>query len=175
MGPKRPAAEVSTSAASASAATPKRLKGLEEEPTPGLVPAQALPASAPTPGATTPTRPDLPPRDDVDADVPTLMRGVIRYVQHLLKIQLKENPKFFSAFQDIELHAHSPLEIQATSVGNDLMSFKHPWSKSDAVTALTGTNLYEAGGNIFWLNPVIGSGDEQICAGEGQSWELPSV
>ena len=38
--------------------------------------------------------------------------------------------------------------------------------------ALAGTNLYEAGGNIFWLNPVIGSGDEQICAGEGQSWEL---
>ena len=38
--------------------------------------------------------------------------------------------------------------------------------------ALAGTNLYEAGGNIFWLNPVIGSGDEQICSGEGQSWEL---
>ena len=83
MGTKRPAAD--------DAEAPKRLRR-SEEPTPGLLPAQSFVASAPAPGAPTPARPNLPPREDVDADVPKLMRAVIKYVQYLLKIHLKENP-----------------------------------------------------------------------------------
>ena len=38
--------------------------------------------------------------------------------------------------------------------------------------ALASTHMYEAGGNIFWINPFADSVDEQLCAGEGHSWEL---
>ena len=104
MGTQRPAADDI-------AVAPKRLRR-SEEPTPGLLPAQSFVASAPTPSAPTPARPNLPPREDVDADVPNLMRAVVKYVQYFLKSHLADNPLFFSAFQDIELHAHSPLEIK---------------------------------------------------------------
>ena len=100
------------------------------------------------------------------------MRGIIRYVQYHLKNQLRDNPQFFSAFPDTELHAHQPLAIKAASSDNDLLSYKAPWSKDIAAVALASTHLYEAGGNIFWINPFVDGTDENMCAGEGQSWEV---
>ena len=138
--------------------------------------AALVPVDVPAPSAATqsasPPKPVLPSCSDADVDVPTLMRGIIRFVQYHLKIHMKDNPQFFSAFPNTELNAHQPLPIKSASSDNDLLSYKAPWSQDLAAVALASTHMYEAGGNIFWINPFVDGADENICAGESQSWEL---
>jgi hypothetical protein len=99
------------------------------------------------------------------------MRGVIRFVKYQLRVHLKDNPKLFSAFPDMELHMHQPLEIETAQSDNDLLSYKTPWTRSLTAVSLASTDMYEAGGNIFLVNPLVDGEDEKICAGEVNSWD----
>ena len=104
----------------------------------------------------------------LDADVPNLMRGVIRFVKYQLRVHLKDNPKLFSAFPDVELHMHQPLEIKAAQSDNDLLSYKAPWTRSQAAMSLASIDMYEAGGNVFWINPFVDGEGEKILRRRGQ-------
>ena len=44
-----------------------------------------------------------------------------------------------------------------------------PWVES-ATVSFDGTNRYEAGGNIFWVNPFCASDEDAKAAGEVPSW-----
>jgi len=120
--------------------------------------------------ADAPAKPTLPDsREDSDVDVRKLMRSIIAYVRYHLKQHLKDNPSYFSAFADVELHEHPPLSIkQGTDM--DLLSYKAPWNADLAATSLGSTNKYEAGGNIFWINPFPDSPEGETLAGDTNSW-----
>ena len=120
----------------------------------------------------TPPNPVLPKScSDADVNVSDVMRGVIAYVRHHLKEHMKGNPKYFAGFADMELHAHPPLGIKTPASETELLSFKAPWTQQSARTSLESTEKYEAGGNIFWINPFTSSDEEMICAGGVPSWE----
>ena len=68
------------------------------------------------------------------------------------------------------MHAHKPLGIKSAQSETELKSFNHPWAQAFAHVALEGTEKYEAGGNIFWVNPTMSPGEEMIRAGGLPSW-----
>ena len=103
------------------------------------------------------------------------MRGIVAYVKFHLKVHMAHNPQFFSAFPNTELHAHPPLDIRASLSENGLLSYKAKWSKDQALMALTSTDMYEAGGNIFWINPFTSDATEKVCAGDCPSWETVTM
>ena len=75
-----------------------------------------------------------------------------------------------ASFADVELHARPPLGIKTADSEAELLSFTAPWTQHSARTSLQSTEKYEAGGNIFWVNPFTSSGEEMICAGGLPSW-----
>ena len=56
-----------------------------------------------------------------------------------------------------------PLGIKLAQSETELLSFKTPWTQALANVALESTEKYEAGGNIFWINPIMSSGEETIA------------
>lgn len=89
-------------------------------------------------------------------------------VHYHLRTALRTGGDAFAQFPDTELHQHGALEIKAGSTG--LVSYKAPWEAGQATTALETTNMYEAGGNVMWLNPFPESADAQVIAGDPPSW-----
>ena len=74
----------------------------------------------------------------------------------------------------MELHQHDALQIMTPC-----RSWKAPWNPAQAAGALRDTNLYEAGGNIWWLNPfpvddtaAITAGDKPACRQVGDIQQL---
>ena len=93
------------------------------------------------------------------------MRNIIPSVRHYLKRSLKENLAYFSAFPDLELHAHARLDIREGS-STDLLSYKAPWQQSVAEIALKSTDKHEAGANICLINPFPADSGETVVAGD---------
>ena len=54
----------------------------------------------------------------------------------------------------------------------ELVSYKAPWDQEQAAVSLKTTNMYEASGNLFWVNPFPASPQEAIVAGESPSWAM---
>ena len=100
---------------------------------------------------------------DTNVNVLSLMRGIVAYVKFHLKVHMMHNPQCFGAFPDTELHEHPPLDIRAALSENDLLSYMATWSHDHVHTALTSTDMYEAGGNIFWINPFTSDSTEAIA------------
>ena len=51
-------------------------------------------------------------------------------------------------------HHWKPLKIERKE-SMSLSSFKPPWTSVDAVSSLMKTGMFEASGNLFWVNPSI--------------------
>ena len=125
--------------------------------------------SVPEPANTaSPQKPSLPAAADTDVDVLPLIRGVIAWVKHNLRQRLKDD--FSSAFPDASLYMHGPLEIKDSGTDTELLSYKHPWKEEAAMSSLKTTDMYEAGGNLFWANPFPLDKEEAVLAGETPSW-----
>ena len=146
-------------------------------PSPGLqAPVPAVACGPPSSGSSSfqdaPAKPKMPDSStDADVDIRTLMRSVISYVKYHFKQHLRGNPSYFSGFSDVELHEHVPLAIRdAQGSDTELLSYKAPWSTELAAMSLRTTDKYEAGGNIFWINPFPASGDDEAVAGDLNSW-----
>ena len=77
----------------------------------------------------------------------------------------------YAAFADVDLHSHKPLEIRDVAGEAGLLSYKAPWNRESAKLALAGTGLYEASGNMFWMNPFPSDADMTTCAGDTPSWK----
>ena len=68
------------------------------------------------------------------------------------------------------MSAALPLSIVAE--GGPLKSFKEAWQPKHCVDAIKSTGLYEAGGNLCWVDPEISEDPATLPnAAEGPSWE----
>ena len=132
---------------------------------------EAQASSASTPALFAPPKPELPSAEEKDTDTLDLMRAITKYVKYRLRLYLKESHPATSAFPDVELHDHMPLNIKKAGGDQELLSYKAAWDQNTAAVSFDGTMRYEAGGNIFWLHPFCASdGDEAKAAGETPSW-----
>ena len=113
-----------------------------------------------------PPKPTMPGPEDTAADLVALVRSTIPWVKHHLREALKNTTQF----PDSALHSHAPLDIRAKSHGKDLVSYKHPWNQASALIALETLWQYEAGGNLMWCNPFLGSEEDGIVAGDPVPW-----
>ena len=78
-------------------------------------------------------------------NVPDLFHGIIAYNEYYLRANLHSNSlEFFKQFPNLPLHEHRPLDIVGDETGKALTSFKHPWDKEAAPTALRTASCYEA-------------------------------
>ena len=68
------------------------------------------------------------------------------------------------------MSATPPLNIVAE--GGPVKSFKEPWQPKHCIDAIKSTGLYEAGGNLCWVDPEITEDPATLpSAAEDPSWE----
>ena len=63
-----------------------------------------------------------------------------------------------------------PLAVAMPSGDSDVGNFKEIWNPATALQSAQGTGMYEAGGNLTWLDPVLGSAPE--VARSEPAWSL---
>ena len=101
--------------------------------------------------AQTPTKPS---QSDIDAciaiPVKEDMKALIPYVQTQLTAFLKQKDSRFGG----DLAEAPPFQI-SQDAQKSFKNFREPWQMSSCLNALTSTQLYEASGNVFWLD-VLG-------------------
>ena len=56
---------------------------------------------------------------------------------------------------ETELAVCPPLPIQAGSGSNDLRNYKEVWCRQNCKVSAETTGMYEAGGNLFWVDMQI--------------------
>jgi len=105
------------------------------------------------------------------ADVEATIRSVIPYVQQQLRVCLSSKEAAFAQFPDQALHLHAPLMIKESANRDELVSFKAPWTTTDALASLSSTAMYEAGCNLLWCNPFPASQDAMVIAGDRVLWD----
>ena len=90
-----------------------------------------------------------------EADIPRmgtkqLLKKVVPWVLHNLPKMLKQEGLIENGDT---MQNHMPLQIQA---GTDCVtSFKEVWNTANCDHSLTQSNLYEAGGNLCWVDPEV--------------------
>ena len=122
-------------------------------------------------GSPMPAKPTLPPCLDADVDVVALMRSVILHTKRALRNHVEKDELLKGKEGIKELHAYAPLGIVSESSSTALSSYKAPWCQAQAEEALASTSMYEAAGNLFWLNPFPQSGEDAQIAGSTPSWQ----
>ena len=68
------------------------------------------------------------------------------------------------------LHAQTPIDIFKANRKNAMKSYKEAWNKANCLKSLTATGVYEAAGNVFWLNLVRLTWEGQTVPGSEISW-----
>ena len=95
-----------------------------------------------------------PSQADIDAGVATSVReymeALVPSVQADLTAFLKQRSGFTGTLAD-----SPPLEISA-GAQKSLKNFREPWSMQSCLESLNSTQIYEASGNVFWLD-VLGT------------------
>ncbi len=61
--------------------------------------------------------------------------------------------KQFQVHQQCVPHEMLPLDVPATNSTVAMTSHKAPWDIAHATLSLSATGMYEASGNVMWLNP----------------------
>ena len=64
------------------------------------------------------------------------------------------------------LRRAAPLDIRSTLRESEMGSYQAPWDRSQCMAALRTTNMYQAGGNLFWVNFAPGG----LCPAAKISW-----
>ena len=83
------------------------------------------------------------------------MRQCVAYNTHRLRTAIAQGDEYFKGWADLPLNQQPPLDIKEPGTERELLSFMSAWRKDLAMIALRGTNLYEAAGNVFWIDPFI--------------------
>ena len=95
-----------------------------------------------------------PSQADIDAGVATSVReymeALVPSVQEDLTAFLKQRSGFTGTLAD-----SPPLEISA-GAQKSLKNFREPWNMQSCLESLNSTQIYEASGNVFWLD-VLGT------------------
>ena len=83
-------------------------------------------------------------------------KKLVPYVQSGLKKYLVVPPAGSAlAASNRELREYQPLAIQNMKSGDALTTFREAFSYENAKTALGNVGLYEAAGNLFWLDALL--------------------
>ena len=107
-----------------------------------------LPAGS-TVAITPPKKPTAPPSDALD-EAWGVMKDLIPWVKH----QLRMHPCVTGGTgENKALHLYEPLNIKESINEADMASYQSPWDDGQCKAALRSTGLYQAGGNLIWLNP----------------------
>jgi hypothetical protein len=155
MSPKRPTAESEFKPVAAK-------KGKVDSQ---IVPALGRPSLA-APADTTLPKPALP-------SSPSEVEGVgsRQYMKSVVPWVLTELPKYLTKHsiqvEATKMSMMAPLKISGGAGG--ATSYKEAWSPENCRTSLNQSNLYEAGGNICWLDPEANA-HEFFMPGEDPSW-----
>ena len=133
-----------------------------------------IPAGASDPPSHPPAAPILVTDGD-EASVVDNMRRIVPYVLTALQTVLRSNPELARQYPDCEPHLHTPARIAedpSRIAGDDITSYKPPWSETDAYASLRSTTMYEAAGSVLWCNPCARPGaEEKIIAGLLPTWQ----
>ena len=98
---------------------------------------------------TPPKKPTAPPSDALD-EAWGVMKDLIPWVKH----QLRMHPCVTGGTcENKALHLYEPLNIKESINEADMASYQSPWDDGQCKAALRSTGLYQAGGNLMWLNP----------------------
>ena len=157
----------------------RRTETAAAAPTPAAVSEPA--AAAPTPGAVaepvgsghphaSPLRqmPNLAVVDGSSSAGPVMLELVPFVEQSLIK--LMGTAAGFQQFSGgAPLHKHQPLAIIKGET-DTMVSYKAPWEPASCKIAVTTTSMYEAGGNLFWVNWRAPTGKNAVIAGSAPRW-----
>ncbi|CAK0824328.1 unnamed protein product [Prorocentrum cordatum] len=144
----------------------KVAKGGAKGAGPEQPPAPAAPMPTPTPpGASAdvaaPRVPVFPVGEEAanytEEKTETLMRAVVAYNRYHVRRVMKEDSRWFKGWQDRPVHEHQPLAIKKPDSKDDLLTYVSPWKRAEAIIYFNGTGAYKGGGNVFWLDPFVGS------------------
>ena len=92
------------------------------------------------------------------------MLELVPFVEQSL-IKLMGTAAGFQQFSGaIPLHKHQPLAI-LKGEKDSMVSYKAPWERAACKIAVTTTSMYEAGGNLFWVNWRAPTGINAVIAG----------
>lgn len=70
-----------------------------------------------------------------------------------LKTALADDPIVdIGSWGNHHLHAQSPLPILQSATGDELCSFRPPWTRADCKNAVSTTGRYEASANVLWCS-----------------------
>ena len=108
-----------------------------------------------------------PCADDMAPAGPYMM-GLIAWTADALGKFLAQHVDKFGELPAGGIYAVAPLAIQDEKEDR-LMSFKEPWKVEQCQKALSTTDMYEAAGNICWLQPIAATETEEILAGDPPS------
>ena len=159
-----------TSSAAASSAEPKPKKPRVDDSAEGefdeetIVPAASVPP--PMGKARSAQKPQLPVDLQVYGSARGVMKNLVPYVKVTLKEYLVKHGKIDKA---VVLEDEAPLEI-ASAVGTGMSSYKEHWIPAHCLKSLQDSGIYEASGNILWVDPEV-QGDSFSLPGEDPSWQ----
>ncbi|CAK0824327.1 unnamed protein product [Prorocentrum cordatum] len=156
-----PPAKVAKAAAPAGASTPGPKGSRPEKPS---APAAQIPRQVP-PGAPAvveaPPLPELPvgagAANCSEEKTQTLMRAVVAYNRYHVRRVPRGDSRWFTGWLDRPVHERQPIAIRRPDSEHDLLTYFSPWKRAEAIISFNGTGTYKGGGNVFWLDPFVGS------------------
>ncbi|CAK0828751.1 unnamed protein product [Prorocentrum cordatum] len=156
-----PPAKVAKAAAPAGASTPSPKGGRPEKPpAPAAQIPRKVPPGAPA-GVEAPPLPELPVGAEAanysEEKTETLMRAVVAYNRYHVRRVMREDSRWFKGWLDRPVHEHQPLTIRRPDSEDDLLTYVSPWKRAEAIISFNGTGTYKGSGNVFWLDPFVGS------------------
>ena len=99
------------------------------------------------------------------------IKELVPSVQYRLKKYLTSPPAgSVLAATRRELREHQPLAINNMQKGDALTTFREAFSFTNVQTALGNVGLYEAAGNLFWLDPLLHHWDGVDLQGNDLVW-----
>lgn len=156
------------SKAAAFAGAQKRSSPTELTTVPLKVPRgpEAFAASQGDASASQGAAPALPEKYADESEIATpYLTSVIPWTADALQKLLAQHSDKFGALPAAGIYGVAPLPIQDRKE-DKLMSFKEPWKVEQCRQALSTTDMYEAAGNICWIQPVPGTPTDEILAGD---------
>ena len=118
---------------------------------PGVVPAAKRPKVDAVPNPRDTKKTTLPPKDSSDAGSRETMKCLVPWVMHTLP-EVLEAMNIITAKQDLK--SAKPLDIPSSHSAT-LSSYKEPWVPAHCMSACALSGVYEAGGNLLWIDPEI--------------------
>ena len=105
----------------------------------------------------------MPPSTQKDIGSRAVMKSIVPWVVDTLNARLPGMVKL-----EGDVRGAQPLLITGSSA-QALQSFKEAWQPKNALTSCQNTGMYEAGGNLLWIDPEVAVENTEIPS-EDPAW-----